>query len=99
MLTKPRQAAERSDCSPAEPLAALRHHAGTIAQSRTSAGQKDPRQGNASPETRIPSRMEFSERTAMSSSGAWPMTPRTPKAYIKSQAHEGRELIGERVRD
>src|SRR5215475_3695103 len=39
MLTKPRQAAEHSNCSPAEPLAALRHHAGTIAQSRTGAGR------------------------------------------------------------
>src|SRR6516165_6536659 len=38
MLTKPRQAAEHSNCSPVEPLAALRHHAGTIAQSRTGAG-------------------------------------------------------------
>ena len=41
MLTKPRQASERSNCSRAEPLAVLRHHAGTIAQSRTGAGQKD----------------------------------------------------------
>src|SRR5262249_60325818 len=30
---------EHSNCSPAEPLAALRHHAGTIAQSRTGAGR------------------------------------------------------------
>ena len=41
ILTKPHQASE-----PAEPLAALRHHAGTIARSRADAGQKVlPRRG------------------------------------------------------
>src|SRR2546430_9478634 len=51
MLTKPRPAAECLNCWPAEPLAALRHHAGIMAQSwRTNVRRREfllPRPGTS----------------------------------------------------